>query len=319
MSSDETPKVIAIVGPTASGKSELAVALAKKYNGEIISCDSRQVYRGLNLGTGKIPGQWKKPVGQKNRGRDFSGRLGYFYYRGVAHHCIDFVDPKKQYSVALFQKAAQKAISEIVGRGKLPILCGGTGLWIDAVIYNQSIPEVKANPALRRKLEKLDIEQLYEKLKQLDPDRAAVIDWHNKRRLIRSLEIVLTTGRPLPKMKTQPGYDVLWLGIQPPQDALYKKIDLRLSQRIKSGMIDEVRRLHRQGLSWKRLEAFGLEYKYLALFLQKKLSEKQMLQQLSFAIKHYAKRQLTWWKRNAEIHWMPDGKKATELVVKFLE
>ncbi len=319
MSYNTTDKIIAVVGPTASGKSELAVQIAKKFNGEIISCDSRQIYKGMDIGTGKVEGKWKKISSVKSQVSGVKSQL--FLYKGVPHHCIDFVDPKKQYSVSLFQSAAQKALSEIRQRGHLPILCGGTGLWIDAVINNQKIPEVKPNAKLRRQLEKIPLEELYLKLKQLDPDRAAVIDWHNPRRLIRALEIVLTTGKPVPPLPTT-HYPllttVLYLGLYPGQDELYKKIDLRLKERLDQGMIKEIQKLHNQGLSWKKLEAFGLEYKYISLYLQKKLTQTELLSQLSLAIKHYAKRQMTWFRKNEGIVWMEDPGQITKLVRNFL-
>lgn len=299
-------KLLAIVGPTASGKSELAVTLAKLYNGEIISCDSRQVYKGMDIGTGKIKGKWKK---------------GKFVYKGVTHYCIDYVDPKKQFSVSLFQRDAEKALEDIRRRGKLPILCGGTGLWIDAVVHGQKLPEVKPNPKLRKQLEKQSVDELFEQLKELDPDRAATIDWHNKRRLVRALEIVMATGKPVPVLASSPSSlaPSLYIGIYPGQDELYKKIDKRLLERIKTGMIKEIQTLKKSGLSYKRLEAFGLEYKFVALYLQKKLSKDEMLEQLSFAIKHYAKRQMTWFRKNENIVWLENPQLAKKIVAEFLQ
>jgi len=296
-----TYKLLAIVGPTASGKSELAVKLAKKFNGEIISCDSRQIYRGLDLGTGKVPGKW---IRRFLRGR---AKISEYVYKDVIHHLVDSVKPNRQYSVSLFQKQAQKIIADILKRGKLPILCGGTGLWIDAVVYNQQLPDVKPNKKLRAELEKKSVDDLFKQLQKLDLNRSSTIDRHNKRRLIRALEIIISTGKPVPSSPsslTSSPYSTLWLGIQTNQEDLYKKIDKRLKQRMKAGMVKEVQKLRKQGLSWKRLESFGLEYKFIALYLQKKLSYDEMLEQLSYAIKHYSKRQLTWWKRNKEIHWI---------------
>jgi len=341
-----TYKLVVLVGPTSSGKSELAVKLAKRFNGEIISADSRQIYRRLDLGTGKVPGRWRRT---KNNGRYF---LSY-WYKGIGHHLIDFVDPKRQYSSALFQRDAKKAIAKILQRGKLPILCGGTAHWIDALIYNQPLPNVEPNLKLRLKLDKKSADGLYRQLKKLDPARAKTIDRHNKHRLIRALEIVIVTGKPvaslasipefsLPRLSSasenirdpdfrknlDPGsrihsagierYNVLWLGIKTDQKALYKKIDARLKQRLKAGLVKEVADLHQAGLSWKRLESFGLEYKYVSLFLQKKLSYKEMLSQLSYAIKHYSKRQMTWWKRNKEIQWIKIRGQAERKLKRFL-
>lgn len=307
--------LLVVVGPTASGKSELAVKLAKYFKGEIISCDSRQIYKGMDLGTGKVLGKWKK-VDCTNK-----SYLSYVY-KSIPHHLIDFRNPARQYSVASFQREAKKIITDIVKRGHLPILCGGTMHWIDAVVYDQNIPEVKPNPKLRARLEKQTTDKLYKQLLKLDPTRATSIDKFNKRRLIRALEIVITTGRPVPFLSPKPLAlsPTLWLGITLPQTDLYKKIEKRLHQRLKQGMLNEVKKLHKNGLAWKKLESFGLEYKYISLYLQQKLSYEEMILKLLYAIKHYSKRQMTWWKRNKEIIWIkPDIKKAIKLTTKFLK
>ncbi len=299
-------KLLAVVGPTASGKSELAVFLAKKFNGEIISTDSRQIYRGMDIGTGKVEGSWKKIRGQR-----------IYFYKDIPHYCIDFLPPKKQFSAGLFQTKAKKAISDILARGKLPILCGGTGHWIDAVVFDQKLPEVKPDPALRRKLEKLSAEKLFARLQKLDSARAKNIDRFNKRRLVRALEIILTTGQPVPAPNPQPQpYDCLWLGLAWPQSILYQRIDQRLKERLNQGMAREVSRLHKKGLSWKKLNGFGLEYRFISNFLKKDIGREEMLKQLSFAIKHYAKRQMTWWKRNPDIHWIKNAHKPAEILTK---
>ena len=342
-------KLLVVLGPTSSGKSELAVKLAKKFNGEIISCDSRQIYRGMNLGTGKVEGKWcllpsplargdVSSASERQRGWTNKNKL-YFVYKSIPHHLIDFQNPARQYSVARFGSEAKKIITDVIRRGRLPILCGGTMHWIDAVVYSQTIPNVKPDPKLRAKLEIQSAAALFKQLLKLDSARAKTIDRFNKRRLVRALEIVITTGRPVPQIINLKSsiLNPLWLGITLPQTDLYKKIDHRLKQRIKQGMIKEIKSLHSNsplargdvpkgqrgrtnGLSWRRLESFGLEYKYISLFLQKKISYDEMLSQLSYAIKHYSKRQLTWWKRNKEIKWIkPDFKKAVALTKKFLD
>lgn len=326
-SSHPKSKIVILVGPTSSGKSELAVALAKKFNGEIISCDSRQIYRGMDLGTGKIEGKWTSNI---NHGRDL-----YYVYKNIPHYCIDYVNPRRQYSASLFQRDAKKAIANVLKRGKLPILCGGTAHWIDAVIFDQQIPDVKPNFKLRSKLEKQPTAKLFQKLIKLDPARAKSIDQFNKRRLIRALEIVITTKKPVPNLKSfnlkSLNYSPLWLGLNPGRHTLYKKIDQRLRDRLRAGMINEVQRLHsppkiggaprqprRGGISWKRLESFGLEYKFVSLFLQKKIDKQEMIQQLSLAIKHYSKRQLTWWKRNKNIRWVKNPSQIQKILRQFV-
>lgn len=310
-------KIIILVGPTASGKSELAAQLAKRFHGEIVSADSRQIYKGMDVGTGKVAGKW---IYTQIHGRERENR---FVYKNIPHHIIDFLNPKRQYSAALFQRNAKKVIADILARKKLPIICGGTGHWINAVVYNQQLPNVNPNPKLRKQLEQKSASELFARMVHLDPTRAKNIDRHNKRRLIRALEIILTTGKPVPQpsaRNAQPSnYQALWLGINPSKSELYKKIDKRLKQRLKFGMVKEVGRLHNQGIPWKRLSEFGLEYRYITLYLQKKLTYEKMFRQLSFAIKHYAKRQMTWWKRNKEINWLAKTKSAATIVEKFLQ
>lgn len=278
------PRVLIIVGPTASGKSDLAVKIAKKHNGEIISADSRQVYKGLNIGTGKIT---KKEM------------------RGVPHHLLDIADPKKIFTVSEYKKMADKTISEIISRGKMPIICGGTGFYIQTVIDNIALPEVPPNIKLRKKLEKKSTEKLFEILKNLDPERAKNIDAKNGRRLIRAIEIATKLGKV---QKIHSGgfsaYNPLFIGIKIEPEILKKRIYKRLISRLKKGMISEAKKLHSQGLSWKRMEDLGLEYRYLARFLQNKITKKEMIEQLNKEIWHYAKRQMTWFKRDKRIKWI---------------
>lgn len=272
-------KIIVVCGPTATGKSDYAVALAKNPpaggRGEIISADSRQVYKGLDIGSGKITAREMKHV---------------------PHHLLDVANPKRIFSVAQYQKLANKAIKDILKRDKTPIICGGTGFYIDALVYDHSMPEVKPNKTLRKQLEKFSIEELSQKLEALDPQRFETIDTKNKVRLVRAIEIATALGS-VPKTTRTKKYDVQWHYLDFPDDILKKRIHDRLHKRMKAGMVAEVKRLHTEGVSWKRLESLGLEYRYLALFLQGKLSKTDMLTQLESAIWHYAKRQRTWFKK----------------------
>lgn len=270
------PKIIVIVGPTASGKSDLAVKIAKEKNGEIISADSRQVYKGLDIGTGKIT---KREM------------------RGVPHYLLDVANPKKVFSVAEFKKLADKKIEEILSRGKLPIIVGGTGFYIDAIVYDLVFPEVLPNKSLREKLNKKSVENLFKELQKIDPERAEDIDPKNKVRLIRAIEITKALGK-VPKIKKSKKFDVEWINIDWPDDVLKERIHNRLLKRIRAGMIKEAEELHKKGLSYKRMQELGLEYKYLALFLQNKISREEMISQLETKIWQYAKRQRTWFRRN---------------------
>lgn len=269
------PKIIVVCGPTATGKSDKAVLLALENNGEVISADSRQVYKSLDIGSGKIT---------KEEMRD------------VPHYMLDVASPLRTYSVAQFQKKANLHIKDILKRGKTPIICGGTGFYIDALIYGTAFPQIKADWKLRKALSKKTPEELFAILKKNDPRRAKEIDAKNKVRLIRALEIVTTLGK-VPKISKKTQYNVEWVYLDFPDNILKERIHTRLLKRIKQGMVYEAERLHAQGLSFTRMEQLGLEYKYLALLLQKKISKKVFLEQLESAIWHYVKRQRTWFKK----------------------
>ena len=293
-------KLVVILGPTASGKSAMAVNLAQKFNGEIISADSRQVYRGMDLGSGKIT---KKEM------------------KGIVHHLLDVAVPQKRFDVVKYRKLAQKAIAEILKKGKTPILCGGTGFYIQAVVDGIILPAVKPDWHLRSDLEKLTTEQLFEKLKKLDPRRAKTIDKNNPRRLIRAIEIVMKTKKPVPRLRKGYGgqaYSVLIIGIKKTPEELKKLIAGRLRARLNMGMVAEVKKLHQGGISWKRLEEFGLEYRFIAQYLQKKLSYDEMLQLVQKESEHFAKRQETWFKRDKRINWIKKQPEAVKLIKNFL-
>ena len=295
------PKILVIVGPTATGKSDLAVALAKKFKGEIISADSRQVYTGLDIGTGKIT---KKEMGS------------------VPHYLLDVANPKKKFTVAEYVKLGEKAIAEIEKKEKLVIIAGGTGFYIDALVDGIIFPEVAPDEKLRAKLEKKSTVELMKILTKLDPIRAKNIDIHNPRRIIRAIEIAKSLGE-VPKLeKPSSRFKPLFIGLNLAPNELKEKIKIRLTKRLKSGMIKEVENLKKNGLSWKRMEALGLEYRYVALFLQKKMTREEMEEKLSTEIWHYAKRQMTWFVRNKRITWFTpkkDSKKIELLVRKFLK
>ncbi len=281
-------KVLVIVGSTSSGKSALAVELARRFDGEVLSADSRQVYCGLDIGTGKI---------QKRE------------MHGVRHHLIDVTSPKKQFSAADFLKRGHVAIEDVASRGKLPILAGGTGYYIDALVGRVVVPSVPPDELLRARLEKRSVKELFTLLKKKDPRRAATIEPQHKRRLIRALEIAAALGSsPMPS-KDGSCYDVLWIGIASNPGELEKKIQVRLLARMKQGMVKEAQRLHTMGLSYKRMEEIGLEYRSLARFLQKKITRREMLEELRRDTRRYGKRQLRYWKRNNDIQWFPHSQK----------
>jgi len=279
------PKLLVILGPTATGKSDLAVFLAQKFNGEVVSADSRQVYRGMDIGTGKIT---KEEM------------------RGVPHHLLDIVSPCEQFSVAEYQELAERAISDVHARKKLPILCGGTGQYIKAVINHDNLPDVPPNQELRAELETWDTGDLAAELDRLDARRAADIDRNNRRRLIRAIEIAKELGSvpPIMQSSTLRKVELCMIGLKLPAETLRERIHMRLLARLVAGMLDEVERLHVEGLSWERLESFGLEYRYCSHHLQGKIMSEQMVQKLETEIWRYAKRQMTWFKKfNPETRW----------------
>ena len=291
-SAEHVPFVIAVVGPTAIGKSNFAIELAKRFNGEIISADSRQVYRGLDIGSGKVT---KKEM------------------KGVPHHLLDVADPRDVFSVADFTKLATAKIEDIIVRGKVPIVCGGTGLYVDTLLSGSVLPEVAPNPVLRKKLESQSAEELFKILSKLGTDRAATIDAKTPVRLVRAIEIATALGK-VPKVTSNPRFPTLYIGLDTNDAQLQSNIHKRLNARIKMGMLQEVEKLHLPrsrggyGLSWKRLEQLGLEYKYFAQLLQSKKQDEAtivaILKNLELAIWQYAKRQRTWWKRNKDIIWI---------------
>jgi len=325
------PKIIVICGPTASGKSDLAVWLAKKMKtlshasgaagrasrtevlGEIISADSRQVYKGLDIGSGKVP---RDKISLKSPKLQTTSYL----YKGVSHHLLDIANPKRKFTVYQYKEMADKAILDIMSRGKVPIICGGTGFYIDTVVKNLILPDVPADTIFRKKIEGYSKEKLFQMLQKLDPVRATNIDINNKVRMIRAIEVVRSLGK-VPVVLSVPIYESLSFGINLGDEILKRRIRDRLLKRIKSGMVREVENLHKRGLSWRRMEELGLEYRYVTRYLQKKISRKEMTDTLCTESWHYAKRQMTWFRRDKGIVWVnvSDKKKILHIAMKFLK
>ncbi|MDI6778324.1 MAG: tRNA (adenosine(37)-N6)-dimethylallyltransferase MiaA [Patescibacteria group bacterium] len=319
-----TNKILVILGPTSSGKSDIAIKLAKKFKGEIISADSRQIYRGMDVGTGKVPKS--KVKSQKSKSQvEVQNYKNIYLSGGIPHYMIDIVSPRTDYNVAKFKKQAEKIIEDILQRGKLPIICGGTGFWISAIVDDVNFPEVKPDWKLRKKLENNSAEKLFAMLKKLDPNRAKNIDPKNKVRLIRAIEICKAI-KHVPKIQNTPykipdtRYQILQIGLKLPKEKLHQNIEKRVKARFTQGMIKEVERLHNTGLSWKKIQSFGLAYFWIPLYLQKKLSfeelrtkvskekslalgKKELVEKIIQAEKNYAKRQMTWFKQDKRIKW----------------
>lgn len=301
-------KLIVIAGPTAVGKTGLSIRLAKRFGGEVISADSRQVYRGLDIGTEKAT---KREM------------------QGVPHHLLDVASPRRAFTVEQYRTRARKAIAEIVERGHVPFIVGGTGFYIDALIYGHKLPPVPPNAPLRRTLEKKSPDELYALLKALDPKRAKTIEKKNPRRLIRAIEIAKTLGKVPPQAHYDISkYDVLYIGLALPMKKLEERIKTRAEHTIRRGLVAETKRLRENGLSWKRLNELGMEYRVVADFLQNKISKEEMKTQLVREILNYAKRQMRWFKRNKDIEWFTpnsaegfsptDTKKIEKRVCEFL-
>jgi tRNA dimethylallyltransferase len=292
------PKLIVILGPTASGKTELAIKLAKKFNGEIINADSRQVYKGMDIGTAKPT---KKEM------------------KGIPHHLLDVASPKRKFTIAQYRKLALKAIEKIQKKGKIPFLVGGTWFYIKAVVDGLVIPEVPPDWKLRRKLEKKSPKELYKILKKLDPERAKTIERENPRRLIRAIEICKKIGK-VPPLRFNPlPYPVLMIGIKRKKKELKERIRKRFFEWLKKGLILEVIRLRKMGVSFKRIEEFGMHYREIAKYLKGEISEKEMIENSIREIQNYAKKQLNWFKKDKRVKWVKDLREAEKLVKKYLK
>lgn len=295
------PKLIVILGTTACGKSGLGVELAKRYNGEIVSADSRQVYRGLDLGTGKITPEEME---------------------GVPHHMLDVAEPGEPYSVALFQRGAYAAIDDILARGRVPFLVGGTGLYVRAVSEGYVFHEAPPDFDLRRTLEELSTEELRRRL--LDAGVELDVDaWNNRPRLTRLLEKLRNGEDPHAERELSPRYDVLTLGVNFDRETVCRRIDDRLIARLDAGMAEEVRGLRDAGVPDAFLDGLGLEYRYILKYLTGEIpDEAGLIDELGRAIKRFAKRQESWFKKDKDVHWLdmtadPVGE-ASALIETFL-
>jgi len=271
--------LVVILGPTASGKTELAARLAWDLHGEIISADSRQVYRGMDIGTGKDLNQY------------------IINAQKIPYHMIDVVDPESEFNLFEFQKEFYKIFSQIQNNCNLPILTGGTGLYLQAVLSGYEMPEVKPDQELRKELDKKTIEELKEVLFTFKPHLHNKTDLEDKQRLIRVIEIERARNSKISEQDQRPVIDAAVFGISWERSILRQRITSRLEERLKQGMIEEVESLHAAGLSWSRLDSFGLEYRYVSQYLQNRFSFDEMKSKLNTAIHQFAKRQETWFRR----------------------
>ena len=298
------PEVYVIGGPTASGKSKLAVELAKKINGEIISADSMQIYKEMNIGTAKIT---KEEM------------------QGIKHYLIDIVSPNERYSVSNFKNDAELAIEEILKKGKTPIIVGGTGLYIDSLIYGIEFQDEEIDTEYREKLNKIaeneGLEKLYPKPKEIDPEAMKKISINDKKRIIRVLEIYHKTGKTKTKQeiesrKKELKYNFKVFAIDMDREKLYSRIEKRVDMMVDEGLIGEVKGILEKYNQFPTAMQ-GLGYKETVEYLQNKISKEEMIEKIKKETRHYAKRQLTWFRKNKTTIWL-DGEKEPEENVKLI-
>ncbi|MCL4392417.1 tRNA (adenosine(37)-N6)-dimethylallyltransferase MiaA [Patescibacteria group bacterium] len=297
--SQEGEKLLVIVGPTASGKSALAAALAKKLNGEIVSADSRQVYRGLEIGS-NYPTKTE--------------------LKAVPHHLVGFVDPKKTFTVAEYQKKARKTIDDIWKRHKLPILVGGTGFYIQAVVDGTVMPEVPPNETLRGKLKAKSTEELANMLRNKDKKRWETVDRRNPRRLVRAIEIATVLGK-VPAPRSNPiKADVTMIGIDPEKELLETAIKKRSRGMVHSGFIHEVKMLLKDGIKEEKMQELGFEYQAALRYLKGEIKSKRELEnEISKMTLQYVKRQMTWFRKDSRIIWVRSSNEILSVVQQFLK
>ncbi len=299
------PKVIVICGPTASGKTSLSIELAKKINGEIISCDSMQIYKDMNIGTAKVTEE---------------------EMQGIQHYLIDFVSPDVRYSVANYKNDAEKAIETIIDKGKIPIIVGGTGLYLDSLIYGIEYPEIKFDEKYREKLEneieENGLEYLYSKAKEIDEQAMQKISPNDKKRIIRVLEIYHATGKnkteqEIESRKKEVKYDYKIFAINMDREKLYERINIRVDKMIENGLIEEVEDLQKKYNHFPTAMQ-GLGYKEVVEYLQNQITRDEMIEKIKQESRRYAKRQLTWFRKNKQTIWL-DGLSEKENNIEIIE
>lgn len=308
----DRPKLIAVLGPTASGKTDLAIDLAKEFDGEIINCDSRQVYREVMIGAAVEPGEWReyRQGGRVVRRAWVAG--------GVPHYLINFLAPQKMMSVAEFKAKAVWRAREIVRRGKTPFLVGGTGLYASAVIDNFQLPEVPPDERFRRRMLRRPTEELMRELEGKDPEYAARIT-PNPRYIVRALEVMRATGQKFSELQSrgEPLFDVLQLGVARSREETYERINRRFDTMVHGGLLDEASRLGRR-YGWDSPAASSLGHRQLGYYLRGKMTLSSAVQEAQKATRNYAKRQFTWFRRDKRINWVNSLSEAKKLAKKHL-
>jgi len=326
------PKIVVISGPTASGKTDLALQVARQFNGEIISADSRTIFREMNIGTAKPEGE-KIPAtvitreSVEEKGLHEANKMDIhalfdekpYMVEGIPHWGINVVDPNESFTAAQFKLYAEQKIENILQRKKLPIIAGGTGLYISAIVDNLSFADSDINEAFRSELKELSNEQLIERLRAVDVDAIDAIDTENRRRLIRAIEIIETTGKKLKEQqkKGEPRYDALQIGLKIERDELYARINDRVDMMIANGLVDEVRALKdKYGCEVNAMTGIG--YRQICAFLEGYMTLRDAIDVLKRDSRHYAKRQMTWFRRDTRINWVENTSTAINQISDFI-
>lgn len=307
-------KIIVIVGPTASGKTALSLELAKEFNGEIINADSRQIYKEMDIGTAKPTNELKvesKKLKDKKR---------EYIVNGVRHHLMDIVRPDEKFTLAHFKNMAVEKIKDILNRKKIPIMVGGTGLYVRAVVDNLDIPKVAPDTTLRRELEKKNLVELVKQLRNTDPVTAAKIDLKNPRRVIRALEVVLLSEDSFVEQqkKLPPLFNALQIGLEVPREILNERINSRVDEQINDGLVNEVKKLSAK-YAWNLPAMSGIGYKQVGYYLRAEMSLLEAIEMIKRDTRRYAKRQMTWFKKDKRIKWVKSAVEAKKLIKKFLK
>ena len=295
-------KLLVIVGPTGTGKTALGIELAKKFNGEVVSADSRQVYVGMDVGTGKSPQRQKA----KGKRQNIQREKGRWVVDGIPIHLYDLITPDKTFSVAEYQQVAYKIIDEIYQRDKLPIIVGGTGLYVQAVVEGLKIPKVAPDKNLRAHLEAQPLDTLVKELEKVDPATASRIDRQNPRRIIRALEVYHQTGEPFSKLKGKfkVDFDSLQIGLNASREYLYERLDDRVEDWFKTGFVEEVKRLLEKGYRENLPAMTSLGYRQAAMYLAGKISLEEAKQRIKWEHHAFVRRQMTWFRRGSKIIWL---------------
>ena len=332
--------LIVILGPTSSGKTEMGFKLAKKYNGEIVNADSRQIYKEMDIGTGSPVNchselnRWlHSPEGLWSRNAKYNKNIIQLQkgstglppqwsqqINNIPHHLFHIKTPNQKFSLSQYKKLAIKTINNIHKQGKIPILVGGTGLYVSSIVDNLEIPKAIPNQKIRKRLEKHTGKFLFKKLKEVDPNSAKIIGEDNKRKLIRALEVYEITGKPfsIQQVKGDPLFNILQIGIKINREKLYEKIDARVDKMIKVGLVKETKKLS-QKYSFDLPAMSGIGYYEIDSYLKNEISIDEAIQKIKFRTHRYARRQMTWFKRDERIKWIENYKEANKLVNNFLK